>query len=142
MTPVQAISLNDSSYTPFKSHEASQPAFRTDAQQNASHVVLCVREKRMIVVEDCAAAADKGEFHFFREAQRTYLRSMVAYYIGAVCLEDGTITEGALVVDTEAAGFFKESERDSLEFCFREFGARLRLEMLLIALLTPRGTNP
>jgi hypothetical protein len=142
MTPVQAISLNDSSYTPFKSYDANQAAFRIDAEEKPSHVVLCVREKRMIVVEDCAEAAGKGEFHFFREAQRTYLQSIVAHYLGAVCHEDGTITEGALVVDTEAAGFFKESERDSLEFCLREFGARLRLELLLIALLTPRGTNP
>jgi hypothetical protein len=45
------------------------------------------------------------------------------------------MAEGALVIDTEAAGFFKESDRDSIEFCLREFASRLRLEMLLIALL-------
>ena len=68
---------------------------------------------------------------------------MVAYFVGEVCLENGTIGEGALVVDTEAGGFFKEADRDLLEFCLREFGARLRLEMLLIALLaTPQVANP
>jgi hypothetical protein len=51
------------------------------------------------------------------------------------------MAEGALVIDTEAAGFFKESDRDSIEFCLREFASRLRLEMLLIALLVPRGAN-
>jgi hypothetical protein len=143
MTPVQAISLNDSSYTPFRSYEAHQGAFRLEAAQNPSHVVVCVRQKRMIVVEDCAGAAERGEFSYFRDDQRGYLRSMVAYYLGEVCQENGTISEGALAIDTEAAGFFKDTDRDFLEFCLREFGARLRLEMLLIALLTtPQRTNP
>ena len=143
MTPVQAISLNDSSYTPFTSYEAHQTAFRLDAGRDPAHVVVCVRERRMIIVEDCAAAADRGAFHFYDDSQRGYLRSMAAYFLGEVCQENGTIAEGALVIDTEAAGFFRDAERDFLEFCLREFGARLRLEMLLIALLTTRrATNP
>ena len=40
------------------------------------------------------------------------------------------------MIDTEAAGFFREADRDLLGFGLREFGARLRPEMLLIALLT------
>jgi hypothetical protein len=141
MTPVQAISLNDSSYTPFRSYQARQAAFRLDAGANPSHVVICVRQRRMIIVEDCAKAADAGDFFFFTEDQRNYLRSMVTFFLGDVSRENGTMAEGVLVVDTEAAGFFKESDRDSIEFCLREFAARLRLEMLLIALLVPKGAS-
>jgi hypothetical protein len=141
MTPVQAISLNDSNYTPFRSYQDHQSAYRLDADANPSHVVICVRQRRMIIVEDCAKAADAGDFFFFTEGQRSYLRSMVAFYLGDVSRENGTMAEGVLVVDTEAAGFFKESDRDSIEFCLREFAARLRLEMLLIALLVPKGAN-
>jgi hypothetical protein len=75
MTPVQSISLNDSSYTPFTSYQAHQPAFRLDTNTNPSHVVNCVRQKRMIVVEDCAKTEEEGTFHFFTEGQRSYLRS-------------------------------------------------------------------
>ncbi len=141
MTPVQGVSLNDSSYTPFRSYQAHQSAYRLAASENPSHVVICVRQRRMIIVEDCAKAAEEGDFFFFTEDQRSYLRSMVAFFLGDVSRENGTMAEGALVIDTEAAGFFKESDRDSIEFCLREFAARLRLEMLLIALLVPRGAN-
>ena len=141
MTPVQCISLNDASYTPFRSYQHHQPAFRLDAGSNSSHVVKCVRQRRMIVVEDCAKAADEGNFTFFTEEQRSYLRSMVVFYLGEVSRENGTMVEGVLVVDTEATGFFTESDAESIEFCLREFGARLRLEMLLTALLASRGAN-
>lgn len=141
MTPVQGVSLNDSSYTPFRSYQAHQPAFRLDAAASPSHVVICVRQRHMIIVEDCAKAAEEEIFSFFTEDQRSYLRSMVAFFLGDVCRENGTMAEGALVVDTEAAGFFKEPDRDSIEFCLREFASRLRLEMLLIALLVPKGAN-
>lgn len=66
-------------------------------------------------------------------------RERIPFCLGEVSRENGAIAEGALVVDTEPAGFFREADRDSIEFCLREFGARLRLEMLLIALLAPRG---
>lgn len=141
MTPVQAISLNDAGYTPFRSYQNHQSAFRLEGGTNPSHVVVCVRQKRMILVEDCGRAAEEGNFSFFTEDQRSYLRSMVAFYLGEVSREDGTMAEGVLVVDTEAAGFFQEAERDSIEFCLREFAGRLRLEMLLIALLIPKGAN-
>ena len=36
MTPVQAISLNDSSYMPFKSYDAHQAVFRIDAKEGAN----------------------------------------------------------------------------------------------------------
>jgi hypothetical protein len=81
MTPVQGVSLNDSSYTPFRSYQAHQSAFRLDAATNPSHVVICVRQRRMIIVEDCAKAAEAGNFSFFTEDQRSYLRAMVAFFL-------------------------------------------------------------
>ncbi len=140
MTPVQALSLNDSSYTPFRSHQNHRSAFRVDTD-NPSHIVICVRRKQMILVEDCVKAAEEGDFSFFSEDQRSYLRSLVVFYLGEVGREDGTIVEGVLAVDTEAAEFFQESDRESIEYCLREFAGRLRLEMLLIALLVAKGAN-
>ena len=72
------------------------------------------------------------KFSFFNEKQATYLRSMVANYLGQVTDDAGKIVVAALVVDTDVAGFFKEAERQSLVFCMREFGARIRLELLLL----------
>ncbi len=141
MTPVQALSLNDSSYTPFRSHQNHRSAFQLSSDTNPSHIVICVRRRQTIVVEDCVKAADQGDFFFFTEDQRSYLRSMVVFYLGEVGREDGTMVHGVLAVDTEAAGFFRESDRDSIEFCLREFAGRLRLEMLLIALLVPKGAS-
>jgi len=94
-----------------------------------------------IIVEDCVEAEKRKEFHFFNEDQRGYLRSMMAYYLDEVCGLDGTMTVAALVVDTDAPGFFREASRDSLEFCLREFGARLKLELLLHAMLIERGAT-
>ena len=68
MTPVQAISLNDSSYTPFQSYQAHEEAFRLNVSRNPSHVVVCVRQRRMIVVEDGAAAAGRGDFYYFSDS--------------------------------------------------------------------------
>ena len=76
------------------------------------------------------------------DAQRGYLRSLVAFYLGQVCEEPGTMTEGALVIDTDVAGFFKETERDALTFCFQEFSVRLKLELLLLALLAEGKEQP
>ena len=58
--------------------------------------------------------------------------------MGEVCCLDGTMTEAALGIDTDAPGFFCEANRDSLEFCLREFGARLKLELLLDSILAER----
>jgi hypothetical protein len=73
---------------------------------------------------------------------RLHLRLLrVTFEFDEIGRENGTMAEGTLVVDTDVAGFFKEADRDSIAFCLREFGARLRLEMLLIALLVPSGAN-
>jgi hypothetical protein len=139
MTPVHAVSLNNPGYNPFSSYQANRDRFRLDTTESPAHVVRCVQEQTLIIVEDCAAAEAQGRFAYFSSAQRTYLRSMAAYYLGEVCNQSGTMTLAALVVDTEATGFFREPDRATLGFVFREFGARIRLELDLIALLSPRG---
>lgn len=139
MTPVHAVSLNNPGYNPFSSYQANRDRFRLGATGDTAHVVRCVQQQSLIIVDDCDVAAGHGQFAYFSDAQRTYLRSMAAYYLGEVCSESGTMTVAALVVDTEATGFFRESDRASLGFVFREFGARIRLELDLIALLSRRG---
>lgn len=139
MTPLRAVNLNNPSYDVFSSYRAHQPAFRLDVAANASHCVTCVRRRETIIVEDCIVAAKARNFSFFNDNQRSYLRSMVTYYLDQVCGPDGTMTVAALIVDTDAPGFFRESERDSLDFCLREFGSRIKLELLLHALLIQRS---
>jgi hypothetical protein len=141
MQPVHAISLHDPGYNPFNSFQAHSTYFRLDDQENRSHVVRCVREKSLLLVEDCESAAGLGRFLFFNPDQSAYLKSMAAYNLGEVCQEDGTMKKAALVIDTDFAGFFKESEVESLNFYFREFATRLKLEMCLLALTTPRGSS-
>ena len=80
------------------------------------------------------------EFFYFNGAQRSYLRSMISCYLGEVCEESGTMKKAALVVDTDVPDFFKETDCPSLDFCLREFRSRIKLEMLLMALLANRGT--
>ena len=138
MTPLLAVNLRNPSYNVFTSFQQHAGAFRLDATEGRAHVVTCVRQRRTIIVEDCVVAEHAREFTFFNDDQRGYLLSMLAYHLDEVCLPDGTMTVAALVIDTDAAGFFRESERDWLEFCLHEFGARVKLELLLQALLTER----
>lgn len=141
MTPVRAVNLNNPAYDVFQSYRNNQAAFRVADAERPSHVVTCVRRRETIIVEDCVAAAERGEFFFFHDDQRGYLRSMVAYYLDSVPWPGGTTIKAALVVDTDLAGFFRSADRDSLEFSLREFGFRIKLELLLEAALASRNTN-
>jgi hypothetical protein len=138
---VHGISLNDPSYNPFSSSRERLEAFRLNNTTNPALVVCCIRDKSTLLVEDCIEAEARGKFSFFKDAQRSYLRSMLAYYLGEVCDEDGRFKAAALAVDTDLAGYFKESDRDSLNFFLREFGIRLKLELLLLALIARRETS-
>jgi hypothetical protein len=139
MVPLRAINLYNPGYNVFSSYQRHRSAFQRNEGDNPSHVVTCVRRRGTIIVEDCVAAAGRGEFFFFNDDQRGYLRSMLAYYLDEVCTEDGTMSVAALVIDTDAPGFFREHDRDAWEFCLREFGSRLKLELLLHAMLVDRG---
>ena len=141
MTPLRAVSLNNPGYDVFSSYRSHEAAYRIDTVEKASHAVKCVKLRKTIIVEDCAEAAVQGEFSFFNENQRGYLRSMLCYYLDRVCCEDGTTAVAALVIDTDLAGHFRESDRDSLQFWLREFGARIKLELLLHSMLLTRGAK-
>ncbi len=138
--PVYAVNLNNPNFDVFTSYRRHRQAFRLDETDRPSHITRCIRQRRTLIVEDCETAAAAGEFAFFHDDQRGYLRSMVTYYLDGICGKDGIMMLGALVVDTDAAGFFRESDRDSLEFCLREFGSRVKLELMLFALLTNQDT--
>jgi hypothetical protein len=139
MTPVHGVELKNPGYNPFTSFESHKDRFRL-GPENAlpTEAVICVRQKGLAIVEDCEASAKVGKFFFFNDSQASYLRSMVAYFLGQVSDEHGKMARAALVADTDVAGFFKEKDRASLAFCLLEFGMRLRLEMSLLALLLER----
>lgn len=140
MTPVHGVSYRDPGYVPFTSVKAHPERFRLDAELPA-HVVQVVRTRGMIVVEDCAKAASEGKFFYFNDHQPSYLRSMVSYYCGAMCLNDGTMTSVVLVVDSDAAGFFKYSEEQAIRSYLHEFAVRIKLELLLSTLVDGSGAS-
>ncbi|MBY0456957.1 MAG: hypothetical protein K2V38_06450 [Gemmataceae bacterium] len=140
MTPILGVNLRNPSYNVFTSFNAHAAAFRLDAgDESRAHVVTCARTRQTVIVEDCVAAAGVGEFKFFNADQRGYLRSMLTYHLDEVCLSDGTMVVAVLAIDTDSPGFFRESDRNWLEFCLHEFGTRVKLESLLAALLAERG---
>src|SRR5205807_221490 len=85
---------------------------------------------------DCVKAAERDEFHFYNEQQRSYLRSLVACWIGEVCTANGTMAQAAIVIDTDAPGFFQEDDETKIRCCIEEFSARISLEMALDALIS------
>ena len=143
MTPaVESVNLNNPGADIFLSHQTHEDAFRvSNAGDGASQVVKCVRSPRTIIVEDCVTAADRGAFAFFRIEQRSYLRSMMVCHLGKVCLPSGGEGDAVLSIDTDEPGFFKELERNFLEFTVREFGDRIKLEMILQSLFHKTGAQ-
>lgn len=141
MAPIRAYDLNNPTYRDevFRSFQGNRTSFTVATTERPSLIVVCVQQKATLIAEDCVAAADAGHFFFFTEYQRSYLRSMVACYLGGVSGPGGGIMEAALAVDTDAAGFFREADREGLELALREFGTRVKLELLLEAVLTAKG---
>jgi hypothetical protein len=135
MRPLHGISLRDLAYDPFRSHKEHAQHFRLDCTDKPAHAVTCVKRKSLVIVGDCAEAEGRGEFFFYKEEQRSYLRSMAACWVGKVCVADGTMQEAALVIDTDSPGYFREDDRESIQFCFDQFAARLSLEMALLTLV-------
>lgn len=135
MRPLHRASAGKPGDFSFTSHDTHQPYFQLRGEGPRSCVVESVRQQTMLIVEDCLEAADSASFVFFKEAQRSYLGSLLVYYLGQVHVGDGRIEEAAISIDTSQAGFFKESDRDALEFSLREFGIRVCLEMSLVDLL-------
>jgi hypothetical protein len=143
MSPIHSLSLNQTLTKPFSSYQQHTEGFQIANNDRMSHVVKCVREKQqIIIVEDCEYAASEGKFHFYSDEQREYLKSLVVHYLGEVCLPDGTLSKGAISVDSDSRGIFKESDRDDLLLALLEFSERIKFEMLLKALLEPPGVDP
>lgn len=136
MVPVAGVDLRQPGYNPFKSYEAHRAAYECRETKDSAHVVRCVLHRSMIVVEDCIEAAEKTEFSFTHEAQRSYLRSMVAYHLGEVVDQGGASVDAVIAADSNCAGVFKDSADELLEDVLEEFGLRIRLEMALQELLT------
>lgn len=141
MCPIHGISLKNPGYNPFNSYERHKPSYELNLTNRSCHVVRCVVEKRTIVVPDCERAALTGNFFFSHDDQRQYLSSMIAYHLGVVVNGEGNLTEAAITVDADQAGFFKDADRDTLETILQEFGIRIRLELALQSFLEKRETT-
>ena len=115
------------------SRQDAAEAFRLDCRDEPSHTVLCVRRRETVIVEDCVSASERGEFRFFHDGQRGYLKSMLAIYLGQVCGPGGAMAEAALVIDTDQPDFFRRSDIAALELAVLEFATRVKLELLLDA---------
>lgn len=138
-----AVDLNNSGFNPFTSWQTHPERFRVpDAADsahdpaNSAHVVRCLLARQMLIVPDCVQAADDGAFSFFTDGQRSYLRSLVTYYLGHLQVKRGEASTGALSVDSDLPEIFVQSGRDVIDFCLRELASRVRLELLLGASLS------
>jgi hypothetical protein len=130
MFPIASFDLKHRDRDPFSSYREFHEHFRLDRADAGSLVVRCVREKRMLIVSDCL----KEKFVFYREDQKTYLKSIVAF---PILLLGGADQMAAIVIDTNRAGHFKEEDRESIEMFMDEFAARLDLEAFLDRVLKP-----
>ncbi|WP_020470251.1 hypothetical protein [Zavarzinella formosa] len=136
MKPLHAISMNQGHTEPFSSYRDHQEGFQVGATDRQSQIVRCVREKTPImIVADCENAAEKGDFFFFSEVQRNYLKSLCVHYLEEVCDGTGRMVEGVLSIDADLSNVFEETEREDLLLCLQEFGLRIKFEMLLKSLL-------
>jgi hypothetical protein len=140
MTPVHSESVNQPQTDPFTSYRQHQEQYRLDTPDRPAFVVRCVRERQQIlIVDDCGVAAGRGDFFFFSREQESYLKSMVAHFMGEVCVQGGTMTVGVLAIDADQPKAFEEAEREDLLLCLLEFAQRVKFEMLLRGLLEGGG---
>src|SRR5262249_8067117 len=84
LEPKFGIDTQRPGYNPFTSFQRHQGHFQLGGSGPSSEAVLCVRNRQLLIVEDCDEAATRGTFAFFNTNQRNYLRSMAAYYLGQV----------------------------------------------------------
>ena len=135
MTPVRGCSYSDSLWEASPSFEANRDAFALAATPSPALAVTCHNRQATVIVADTVAAAGRGEFHFLHDDQRGYLQSILAFPLGNVCRSDRTLAQSVLVVDTNVKDFFREDDRQLLKFCFREFAGRIKLELMLQAMV-------
>ena len=59
--------------------------------------------------------------------------------MGKACGPDGKTTDAVLVINADRANFFRHEDRLNLESTLQEFATRIKLELLLDAVLNKRG---
>jgi hypothetical protein len=139
LQPCWWIDLNNPTHSVFSSFSIHEESFRLSGQALPSTAVLCIRNRSTIIVEDCVLAAAEKRFHFLDERQPSYLKSMLACYLGDVYHKERQFRPACLVIDTNRAGHFCEADRDLLQLSCSEFGLRIKLELLIDAILSPGG---
>jgi len=92
----------------------------------------------MILVENCQESAAKGEFVYMHQDQKTYLKSIIAYYLGNVFSDSTGEVAGAISIDSDCPNLFQQAECDKLRRVIAEFGQRIRFHLALMALLTKK----
>lgn len=110
----------------------SEEYMRIDEPKGARSVItnLYHSPKSCVIYEDCEAAAKAGTSIFLRPEQQGYLKSMIA--IKHPVQIDGEAKVVFLAMDTNVAGFFKQSDVEWIEKCCAEFLKRLELELLCL----------
>lgn len=126
----------------FRSYAERPEAFEIGRLENALLVVQCLGTNGVLVVPDCDAASSVGEFQFFHSSQTGYLKSVAAYDLGGACAPTGEVVKAALAIDANREDFFRHADRDELLSILVEFGTRIKLELLLDAVLNPKGATP
>ncbi len=139
--PVVGIDLFDPGYSPFVSYEKYPEKFKMENRGDQSNVVKCIQSERTIVVGDCLKESEIGNFSIYHEAQNSYLRSMIAFFLGKCVDEKGNVTTGCLAIDCNAAGFFEQIEKDRLYNLLDSFSLRIKLELMLKHLLNDGEAN-
>ena len=112
----------------FLSFERHRDRFAVDNVIDPSCAVECLATGTLVIVPDGALRSG----FYMHEAQRRYLKSLIAYPIIPYGAEDGV---AVIVVDTNIAGHFREKDRAVLRDFMRDFAARLVLERYLDQIL-------
>lgn len=132
LQPVDAFDLKTQRHDPLSSYSEHRERFRLDNFDRPAHVVRCLQEGRMLIVEDCENAV---AFDHFSPPQRVYLKSMIAYPLTNFSVDGTTVCKAVIALDTDEPGYFREDHAGLLETEIEEFAVRLSLEYAIAALL-------
>jgi hypothetical protein len=123
LTPRASVDLRTQRNDPFSAADDFPRHFELSSTEPAL-VVRCLQVEQMFIVESCQNDPD---FTFYKDGQRNYLRSMVAFPIPHFfSLRDGKV-RAALAVDTDCDGFFRKADQEMLRTIFNEYAARIEL---------------
>ena len=139
LVPLEAISINDRRRDPFNTYQTHRDHYNLSETNAPAHLVRCIQQRALIICEDCQVAADAGEFIYFNDTQRSYLKSMLAYPLLDFWEPRGLHCRGAVGIDTDVAGYFCEADRELLRALLDELAVRLQLESAIRALIDKPG---